>query len=1158
MPHRSILLGTILCLLLMVGFCRAQSTNATITGNITDQSGSIIPDATVEITAVGTGVVNTVKTNDAGIYRVGGLVPGVYRIRIVKEGFKAVVKEEITLHVQDQVSLNFALEIGSVTESVTVEAGQPLLQTESTDLSQVVEGRTVAETPLNGRNVLNLVTLVPGVVAQGGTAGNPTSNSPNGWGNYQIGGGMANQSSSYLDGAPINVSYVNLTSLMPSQDSIQEFRVATNNVSPQYGRFAGGVVNFSTKSGTNQFHGSAFEYIRNNVLNANNFFNNRTGLPRPEFTQNQFGATLGGPIRKDRMFGFFSWEGFQLRTAVPYIMTVPTVAMRSGDFSSSGVNIYDPYTTTQTSPGVYARTQFMGCNGTTPNVICANRIDPTATTLLTNFPAPNLSGNANNFSVAPSTGGHYHELIGRMDWALSKTQTLFARFSNWQIYRIGENPFKNSTGRAPAWFTTDQFVVGDDLAINNSTAASVRLSYLRFIDNAIPTNFGTNLSKFGSNWAALGSQMLLHQNPVPNISGVNATGGGADFTNQDTVVFSTSNIFTLSANITKMIGRHTVMFGGEARKIEWYDVQNNYGTGYFSFDNGFTAKNPLSTAGSGQAVASFMIGTPSSGLLMNVVRPDTLQWYAGAYASDAFRVSNHLTINAGARWEQPGSFYERRNWLSVLTPNATDPLSAATGLSLKGQVAIANTTAYPHGTQYQLHWKLFSPRVGFTYQLREGTVIRGGYGIAYLPNDVGWANALYASPVNQATTNMTASLDGNLTPYATLSNPFPAGLTLPITNNTSRLSELEGGSPSSPLPANSYGYTQQDNFNIEHQFGKKTVLQIGYGGAKGTHLPVYSQNLNQLPDQYDAMGSALLTQVANPFYGHLPATSGILGKSPTIAQGYLLKPYPQFLNYTAASPWIGASAYNSLQAVLRRSLGAGGNVMASYTWSKFMSNTDTVTTWLEAQSPPSSLQDNYNLHDARSISADNVPQFLVISYVADIPVGQGKFFLANLTGLPQAVLGGWGVSGVSTFRSGFPLIFTAQPTTLSNNFGAGTPRPNVVAGCQKSTSGASQTRLGGWFNTACFTQPSAFGYGNESRIDSGLKAGGVANWDMALSKSVSVKERVNVQFKAEVFNLANRVQFSPPGTTLGTGSFGIVSGQYNQPRLFQFGLRTSF
>ncbi|MDR3411911.1 MAG: carboxypeptidase regulatory-like domain-containing protein, partial [Formivibrio sp.] len=311
MPRHLKLLGTVMCLFMMVGFCQAQSTNATITGSITDQSGGILPGATVEITNAGTGVVNIAKTNDAGIYRVGGLVPGDYRARIVKEGFKAVVKEGITLHVQDQVSINFILEVGSVTENVTVEAGQPLLQTESTDLSQVVEGRTVAETPLNGRNVLNLVTLVPGVVAQGGTAGNPTSNSPNGWGNYQIGGGMANQSSSYLDGAPINVSYVNLTALMPSQDSIQEFRVATNNVSPQYGRFAGGVVNFSTKSGTNEFHGSAFEYIRNNVLNANNFFNNRTGLPRPEFTQNQFGTTVGGPIKRDKIFGFFSWEGYQ-------------------------------------------------------------------------------------------------------------------------------------------------------------------------------------------------------------------------------------------------------------------------------------------------------------------------------------------------------------------------------------------------------------------------------------------------------------------------------------------------------------------------------------------------------------------------------------------------------------------------------------------------------------------------------------------------------------------------------------------------------------------------------------------------------------------------------------------------------------------------------
>ncbi len=1153
MSRRVHFLGVVFCLLTIVGWSRAQSPNATITGIITDPSGSILPDATVEITNVATGVSNSTMTNDEGLYRITGLVPGVYRARVTKDGFKSIVKDGIILHIQDEVSINFALELGSVVETVTVESGQPLLQTQTAALSEVIEEKTVQNTPLNGRNVLNLLTLVPGVVAQGGTQGNPTNNTPNGWGNYQIGGGMANQSSTYVDGAPVNVSYVNLTSLIPTQDAVQEFRVDTNNVSPQFGRFSGGVVNFSTKSGTNSFHGSAYEYLRNKVLNANNFFNNRTGLPRPPFTQNQYGITYGGPIKRDKLFSFFSWEGFALRTAAPQILTVPTPAEATGDFSAAGVNIYDPTTTTQVSPGVYTRQQFMGCNGSTPNVICASRIDPTAAVLVKFFPKPNLQGVTNNFSVSPVTGGNYNQYNARIDWDFSKLQTLFARYTLWKTTKIPSNPFKNTTGRAPTYLTTQQYVLGDDMAINNTTTASIRLSYLRFIDNAIPTNFGTDMSQFGSNYAALASRMLVHQNPVPNISGVS----GADFQNQDTYVYSTSNNFTLSGNVTKLIHKHTVALGGEIRKIEWYDVQNNNGGGYFNFDKTFTAQDPLHTAPSGYALASFLAGDATSGFLNNVERPDTLQWYAGAYVNDIYQITSKLMVTVGLRWEQPGSFYERRNWLSVLVPNARDPLSNATGMNLVGQVALADTQLYPQRTQYQLHWNLFSPRVGFSYRVLPNTVIRGGYGISYIPNDVGWSNALYQSPVNTAQTNMVASLDGNLTPYATMSNPFPAGLNQPIAHNVSRLGELEGASITSPLPANSYPYVQQWNFNIEHQFGK-TVLQVGYGGAKGTHLPLYQHNLNQLSDQYDSMGPDLLTKVSNPMYNKLPATAGTLGGSPTIAQGYLLKPMPQFLTFNAASPFIGASSYNSLQVVLRRSLGTAGNFLASYAYAKLMSNTDTITSWLESSGHPGNMQDNYNLHADRSLSAQEVPQNLVFSYIADLPIGQGKVLLGNLKGAPQAIVGGWSISGVTNFRGGFPLSLTAQPTTLSTSFGAGTPRPNLVAGCKSSITGSAQSRLKQWFNTGCFAQPSAFGFGNETRNDDHLRSAGVANWDMALSKNIPIKERLNVQFRGEVYNLANRVQFAPPGTTLGTGIFGVVSSQYNLPRVYQFGLRTSF
>jgi hypothetical protein len=1156
MPHNLVPLLALLCLFILVGACYAQSPNATVTGLVADTSGSAVPDASVDINDVSTGILTTGKTNAEGLYRIRGLVPGVYRIQVTRSGFKSAIKEGIVLHIQDQVALDFTLQVGEVNQSVTVSGGAPLLQTQTSSLSEVIEGRTVQDTPLNGRNVMNLVTLVPGVVAQGGTQGNTINTNTNGWGNYQIGGGMANQSATYVDGAPVNTSYVNSVSLVPSQDTVREFVVVTNNIPPEYGRFAGGIINMSSKSGTNQFHGTAYEYIRNKVFNANNFFNDRTGLPRPAFTQNQYGVTVGGPIKKDKVFAFFGWEGFGLRTATPEILTVPTAAERNGDFTGVGTNIYDPYTSEQAAP--YTRKQFMGCNGNQPNVICGDRIDPTAKVLQNLLPPPNLPGVANNFSVSPSTGGNYNQYLGRVDYALSDKQKLFGRYSLWQVHKLAANPYNNTTGSTNAITSTQQLALGDDYALNNTTAASVRLSYLRYSQIQVPRSVGTDLSTYGPNYAALASQIQVDANPVVSISGFSTQTGQSLFSN------GVDNNFTLSGSIIKSLGRHSLNFGGEIRKIEWYYTQNNYPTGYFTFDQTFTAQNPLSPTGSGYSFASFVLGTATSGLLNNVSRPDALQWYGGVYANDSFQFNNRLTLNLGLRWEQPGAFSERRNRLNVVLPNAPDPLSASTGLDLKGQVALVNTPLYPHPTQVLLHWNLFSPRVGFAYRVTDRVVVRAGYGISYLPNDVSFSLAPYKSPVNTASTNMANSLDGNITPDATLSNPFPSGLLQPIGNDAARLGELEGTSPAAASPVQSYAYAQQWNLGMQQQLGNNTAFQIAYGGAKGTHLPLFLYDLDQLPTQYNSMGSALLTPVTNPFYGKLPATS-TLGTSKTIPAGQLLRPYPQFVQLQASGSNLAASSYNSLQATLKHQFGAEGNVMVSYTWSKLISNIDTLTSWLETSAPGASgspisttTQNTYDLHSDFSVSAFDVPQHLVLSYVVDAPVGQGKALLGQLRGVPQAVLGGWSLNGVTTFQSGWPLTFLAQPTTLANEFGAGQPRPNVAVGCAKQVTGSAQARVGHWFNTGCFSAPSNFGFGNETRNDNQLRSAGIANWDFGLFKTIPIKERFNLEFHAETFNLANRVQFSPPGTTLGTGQFGVVTAQLNQPRLYQFSLRANF
>jgi hypothetical protein len=403
-----------------------QSVYGSILGTVTDATNAAVPGVEVTLVNLGTNEQRRAVSDEAGNYTFVNLLPGEYGVSIEKQGFKKVTRQPVTVQVQASVRIDAALQVGDSSQIVEVTAGTPLLQTQESSLGHVVESRRIQEIPLNGRNVLNLVSLVPGVVPQGNTAGNPVTANVNGWGNYQIGGGTANQSATYIDGAPINVSYVNGTSLVPTQDVIQEFRVATNNISPEFGRFAGGIVNMSTKSGTNQLHGSMYEYFRNRSLNANNFFSNRAGQARPAFNQNQFGVTLGGPVVKDKTFYFISYEGFVLRQGTVALNTVPTAAMRQGDFSQTGIPaIFDPLTTTTT--GTPTRTAFGN------RQIPAARLSPEAMRLANMlWPLPNQgTGVVNNFQVTYNRPFNYNQYNGRFDHRLGERHLLFGRFTNW-------------------------------------------------------------------------------------------------------------------------------------------------------------------------------------------------------------------------------------------------------------------------------------------------------------------------------------------------------------------------------------------------------------------------------------------------------------------------------------------------------------------------------------------------------------------------------------------------------------------------------------------------------------------------------------------------------------------------------------------------------
>jgi len=1133
---------------------QAQTFYGSVVGNVADSNGAVVPNARILLINLGTSERRALETDADGNFKFVNLVPGNYRVELEKAGFKRLTREPVVVEVQSAVRLDLTLQIGDVTQVVEVTAQTPLIQPETTSLGQIVDSRKVQEMPLNGRNVLNLVSLVPGVVPQGQSMQNPTGTNIFAWGNYQIGGGAANQSATFIDGASVNVSYVNLTSLVPTQDAIQEFRVQTNNLSSEFGRFTGGVINLTSKSGTNLYHGSAYEFLRNKALNANTFFNNRSHIGRPAFTQNQFGGNVGGPVLKEKLFFFSSYEGFRQRQGQSFLFSAPTEAMRNGDFSALTARIYDPLTTCGRLGNPACAKDANGADIITrqpfaDNKIPANRLDPTAKILSNLWAKPNLPGTVFNYATNASIGGNNDQINVRMDYNLSEKQRLLGRYTRWSNLSLPIDPYKTQTyiDRGPETFVTHQLVLADTYTFSQNTIADFRIGWLRFIYDRTPESLGVDLTSFG--WpASLNRQVAFQHIPTPCVQGytdvfcTNGTGS--------TIIARNDNQ-SFAASLTWITGRHTLKFGGEARRLPHNYAQSNNPSGFFNFNNLFTAVNPFAPAGTGIGFASFMLGFGADGNINTPALVAGMQRYQGYFINDTFQVNRRLTLNYGLRWELPSPWTERFDRLVVFQPDVQNPLTRATSLAPRGNVALVNSPDRSDRSLEERHWKLFAPRLGFSYRFAEKTVVRGGYGIFYLPNDVAFSTAPNGSPVNTLATPWVSTIDGSVTPVERLSNPFPNGILQPPGKSSNYQNILLGQGFTLPLESQPYGYNQQFNLNIQHELKEGTLVEIAYAGAKGTHLPA-NQQLNQLPVEFLSQGTRLQEQVTNPFFGLI--TAGPLAAR-TVARGQLLRPFPQFNGVTQASIANRDSIYHSMQLKVERRFRAGGSLLGAYTWAKFITNTDTLTGWLEA-SGPGGVQNNYDLRNERSLASFDVPHRLVISYVLDLPFGRGQKLLGSLSGPADKLLSGWGVNGVYTAQSGFPLRF-GTAANLTNSFGGGS-RPNVVAGCDPQLSGSAQSRLNRWFNTSCYALPAAFTFGTASRVDPKLRAHGINNFDFALFKRTKLTERIGLEFRSEFFNLFNRVQFGFPGQALGNPQFGIVSSQLNNPRLAQFALRLIF
>ena len=1186
---------------------KGQSTYGTVDGTVSDASGAAVPGAQVTLTNSGTHEKRTQTTSAQGLYQFVNVVPGEYLLEVEKSGFKHFTRENVTVQVQQDTHIDASLPVGQVTETVRVSAETPLLQAETSSLGQVVEERKANELPLNGRNIFNLITVSPAAVAQGGSGGTPVGQNPFSWGNYQVGGSFANQSAEYLDGQPLNIGYINLPIVIPTQDSIGEFKVQYNNLGPEWGKFSGGISNFSTKSGTNSFHGAAYEYLRNKVLNSNDFFlkgsqllNGQKNAP-PPYVQNQYGFNVGGPVFKNKTFFFASWEQFRLRTGSVTTTTVPLPAFRQGDFSSllsQGIQLYDPYTV---NPATGARQAY------TNNQIPQAEWSTAGTALWDKyFIAPTTSGITDNFTSASSSGGNNNQFVTRIDENISDTTRMFGRFTYFGLLDLPTNPF--GTGlcqdRCAENYHTKALAVDINHTFTPTVIGDLNISASRFVYARAPILAGYDLTKLG--WPGSYNSEVpvgMRTPPTPAFPFPNDVGRSQG----NSAIGDHNTQYNVSPSLTVIRGNHTFQIGAQYELGLDNYFQTNIASGAFGFSGGWTANNalnPSTTTQTGFAFADFLLGLAQRGPASFVNQTEGAaqvpaqtagrQTYRGFFGSDTWHFSPKLTFNLGLRYELQGPWSERFNRLSYFDPTITNATVSGCnghpGSPCRGDALLVGQGINTSRNNIPLDKKEFSPRIGVAYSWDQKTVIRAGYGVFWIPNYVSFGLNPDNDVINLATTPFFATLDNGLTPAATLDSsnctlagttfatfscatpgPFGANgiLTPPGRNGNISAFVANNGSPGlAPYNDAKPGYVEQYNLDIQRELPGGIFVDIAYAGSHGVHLEQYNTNINQIPDSFvsDAASQfaagqpvAIAQTVPNPMAG--TSQNATIGAA-TITAGQLDRPYPQYNGLNLAGFGCCGSTYNSLQATGTRRFGGGGTMLVAYTNSKLLTNTDTLTSWLEGSTGGvGQVQDWNNLKGERSISSQDVSQRLVISYVLDLPFGRGTKFLSGASGVTDKIVGGWGIDGVTTFQRGFPLkISWAGPSTPleSANLGVSNVRPNVTGGCDKSSGGR---KVGQWFNTGCFSAPPAWGFGSESRVDPTLRADGIKNFDFAVFKRTKFTERLGLEFRTEFFNLFNHPQFGFPGTGYISGNsngFGQVTSQANNPRLIQFALKFIF
>lgn len=1180
----------------------AQEFRGTITGTVKDPNGSVVAGATVIVKNTDTNVANTVTTNSEGNYTVPFLLPGKYSVSAGSSGFKTSVRENIELKVDDRLTVDFQLEIGTQAE-VNIVANDDLIERGSVTTGTVVSNRQVEELPLAEGAPYTLVTQAPGVTY----TGNPQFEGPTANGNlasFRTNGASGNQIS--LDGSP-NFAFSGQVGFTPPSDAVQEFKVQTNSFDAQNGYTAGSIVNVALKSGTNKLRGSAYYYDRDKSRTANDFFNNRNGIEQPERKYYRFGGTLNGPVYipklyngKDRTFFLFAFERQFDNIAQPTTFTVPTLRMRTGDFSEllPSTLIYDPATAvllnSSCTPGstgtTVCRTPFAG------NIIPMNRINAGALALLNLYPEPNLPGTTDNYYSDMNLERPYKSYIARIDHNINANNKIFGKFYH----------SRNTEDRYNWIGTPDAVTRGYEYRRNwggnvdfTSTLSSnfilnIRTSYNEFSQTRAQAN---PLSAADLGFTGIAS--ISDSTVFPRFDFRNYSTLGSQRSDWNEGLYRPFSMFSIQPTITQIFGNHTFRYGYDFRRLREKNETNGYNSGRFFFDGTYTA--PASNSSStlrnavGRDLAAFLLGiatTNTNSLIETPRNYDVSNSYHGFFFQDDWRVSNRLTINLGLRYELEGGVRESQGQLVTGFDTTTvNPLNQAvlaqfdanppTGVD-RSQFRVIGGLLFANGSgdvNQSTDKNNFQPRFGISYAINDKTVIRGGFGI--------FSGTYQIQAVNQTgfstSTPFVPSLDNGRTFIATLNNPFPGGLNTPSGSSLGLLTFLgrDLASVGSIGPTSSILSFDRKNPNyarfvigLQHELPFKIGLDVAYVYSRGYDLFVDHQ-INYIPSQYlnggnqfdQATQDFLNASVPNPFRGLLPNTSF---NGNTIQRRYLLTTFPGFGN-VAVSEYNGTSTYSSLQFQIVKRFTTGLSLNSSFTYSREREKT--------ARLNPQDTE------LTEFVSPTDRPYRFTFSGIYPLPIGRGKMFGKDMNRVVDAFIGGWQLQALYEWQSGEPVQFgnvyyEGDPTKLVNRLGekdeqgrrygidipafdiTGFYPGGVVPGSSPSAIGLGNNYTYTGTNTLRYFPLTLSNFRNQPFVKINL----------GLSKNFQIREGMKLQLRVEGINIVKDpwftavnldptrvpVDLANPANSSNLGRFGYTTTQRQPSRDIQIGLRFTF